>query len=133
MPADDDERPDTSIAEPEYDELSDWDSLEVDDIEYTDEDLKDFGRPGRRRHVGDQDSTLFGNMHEAKNMSCQKRRCVDGNGQTGRERPSEEDRQQPGNSVEALKIRLQRAGNVAMPRRRSQSTCSICGRKRREK
>ncbi|KAI4641144.1 hypothetical protein J4E93_008022 [Alternaria ventricosa] len=64
MPADDDEGPDTSIAEPDDDELSDWDSLEVDDVEYTDEDLKDFGRPGRRRHAGDHDSTLFGNMQE---------------------------------------------------------------------
>ncbi|KAI4920676.1 uncharacterized protein J4E92_008319 [Alternaria infectoria] len=64
MPADDGEGSDTSIAEPEDSELSDWDSLEVDDVEYTDEDLKDFGRPGRRRHIGDHDSTLFGNMQE---------------------------------------------------------------------
>ncbi|KAI4959960.1 hypothetical protein J4E86_001578 [Alternaria arbusti] len=63
MPADDGEGSETSI-EPEEEEMSDWDSLEIDDAEYTDEDLKDFGRPGRRRHVGDHESTLFGNMQE---------------------------------------------------------------------
>jgi len=132
MPADDGEESDTSIAEPEDSELSDWDSLEVDDVEYTDEDLKDFGRPGRRRHVGDQDSTLFGNMQEVRHTCSQRRRCADEDGRSagGREKVSQEDRQQPENAVEVLKLGLQRAGNAAMCRSRSRSTCSTCGRKR---
>lgn len=129
--ADDAEGSDTSI-EPEEEELSDWDSLEIDDMEYTDEDLKDFGRPGRRRHVGDQDSTLFGNMQEVRHTCSQRRRCVDEDGRSagGREKVSEEDRQQPRNAVKAMTTRLQRVGNVAMCRSRSRSTCSTCGRRR---
>ena len=132
MPTDDGEGSDTSIAEPEEEELSDWDSLEIDDMEYTDEDLKDFGRPGRRRHVGDEDSTLFGNMQEVKHTCSHTRRCVDEDGRSagGREKASQEDRQQSENAVKAMKLRLQRAGNVAKCRSRSRSTCSTCGRRR---
>jgi len=129
---DDAEGSDTSI-EPEEEELSDWDSLEIDDMEYTDEDLKDFGRPGRRRHVGDQDSTMFGNMQEVRHTCSQRRRCVDEDGRSadGREKVSQEDRQQPENAVEALKLRLQRVGNGAMCRSRSRSMCSTRGCRRR--
>jgi len=132
MPADDGEGSDTWIAEPEDSELSDWDSLEVDDVEYTDEDLKDFGRPGRRRHVGYQDSTRFGNMQEVRHSCSQRRRCVDEDGRSagGREKVSRDDREQPENAVEAMTIRLKRAGNIAMCRSRSRRTCSTCGRKR---
>lgn len=44
---------DTSEAEPQDDELSDSDFIEIDDREWTDEELMDDGRPGRR--VGESD------------------------------------------------------------------------------
>lgn len=44
----DTEIPDTSVVEPEADEQSDWDTVEVKDKEWTDEELMDDARPGRR-------------------------------------------------------------------------------------
>jgi hypothetical protein len=43
----DTEIPDTSVVEPEADEQSDWDTVEVKDKEWTDEELMDDARPGR--------------------------------------------------------------------------------------
>ena len=42
------EIPDTSVVEPEADEQSDWDTVEVKDKQWTDEELMDDARPGRR-------------------------------------------------------------------------------------
>ena len=39
---------DTSVVEPEADEQSDWDTVEVKDKQWTDEELMDDARPGRR-------------------------------------------------------------------------------------
>jgi hypothetical protein len=44
---------DTSSAEPTESELSNSDWIEVDDTEWTDEQLKDDARPGRRRSILD--------------------------------------------------------------------------------
>jgi hypothetical protein len=44
----DTEIPDTSVVEPESDEQSDWDTVEVKDKEWSDEELMDDARPGRR-------------------------------------------------------------------------------------
>jgi hypothetical protein len=44
----DTEIPDTSVVEPEADEQSDWDTGEVEDKEWTNEELMNDARPGRR-------------------------------------------------------------------------------------
>jgi hypothetical protein len=49
------EASDTSIAEPEVDEQSDWGSVEVEDNEWSDEELMDDARPGRRRPTQNSD------------------------------------------------------------------------------
>jgi hypothetical protein len=127
---DDAEMPDTSIAEPEKDELSDWECLEIDDPRYTDEDLKDLGRPGRRRHVGDQDPILFGSEQEPNTMRSGSRDSPKANGQNTQGKTREESRPHVEYAIDAMKARLHRAGNAALPHRRTQSTCSMCGRKR---
>jgi hypothetical protein len=43
---------DTSVVEPEADDQSDWDTGEVEDKEWTDEELMDDARPGRRSKTG---------------------------------------------------------------------------------
>jgi hypothetical protein len=127
---DDAEMPDTSIAEPGKDERSDWECLEIDDPRYTDEDLKDLGRPGRRRHVGDQDPMLFSNEQEPNTMRSGSRDSAKANGQNTQGKIGEESRPHVENAIDAMNIRLQRAGNAVIPHRRTRSTCSMCGRKR---
>jgi hypothetical protein len=127
---DDAEMPDTSIAEPGQDELSDWECLEIDDPRYTDEDLKDLGRPGRRRHVGDQDPTLFSSEQEPNRMRSGSRDSAKEDGQNTQGKTREESRPPVEIAIDAMKTRLQRAGNAVISRRRTRSTCSMCGRKR---
>jgi hypothetical protein len=61
----DTEIPDTSAVEPEADEQSDdWDTVEVKDKEWTDEELMDDARPGRRSKTAclEEKKMTFGNI-----------------------------------------------------------------------
>ncbi len=73
---------DTITAEPGVDELSDWECDEVEDSQWIDEDLKDYGRPGRRRLAEDQPSSLFDVAPEAKTVSRENRRMLDESGRS---------------------------------------------------
>lgn len=45
----------SSMIEPELDEAGDWTAIEFDDSQWTDSELMEDGRPGRRRAVDDQE------------------------------------------------------------------------------
>jgi hypothetical protein len=59
---------DTSEAEPRDDEVSDSEFVELEDREWTDEQLKDDGRPGRRVGKIERVTELKDSMREAKKL-----------------------------------------------------------------
>jgi hypothetical protein len=59
---------DTSEAEPRDDELSDSEFVELEDREWTDAQLKDDGRPGRRVGKIERVTESKNSVREAKNL-----------------------------------------------------------------